>query len=163
MAVKKRHELSLEELEIVRYKSRIARNKSYRKLSDEQREYLRLYARNRYQQNKEYIKEQLKQAKIKRKLKDPIKYNTLKSIQYYKRREPNNKEIKVAVLKMFDLYGRKCLACGSVEDITIDHIKPIVKGGITVLDNLQPLCRSCNATKGINIIDYRIKQQSPIP
>lgn len=32
-------------------------------------------------------------------------------------------------------------------DFHIDHIKPLNKGGLTVAENLQILCRSCNMTK----------------
>ena len=33
------------------------------------------------------------------------------------------------------------------QDFQIDHIKPMSKGGLTVRDNLQLLCRHCNLTK----------------
>jgi 5-methylcytosine-specific restriction endonuclease McrA len=41
-----------------------------------------------------------------------------------------------------------CVTCGSVDDLTADHIVPARHGGKTVLENLQCLCRSCNARKG---------------
>lgn len=41
-----------------------------------------------------------------------------------------------------------CCKCGSDEDITIDHIKPLSKGGTNDIKNLQKLCRRCNASKG---------------
>lgn len=52
-------------------------------------------------------------------------------------------------------YGKKCLKCGSVKDITKDHIVPLIKGGRHHISNLQPLCRSCNSSKGTNVADYR--------
>ena len=36
----------------------------------------------------------------------------------------------------------------SRRDIQIDHIVPRAKGGLTIEDNLQVLCRKCNARKG---------------
>lgn len=43
---------------------------------------------------------------------------------------------------------RCCQYCWIHEDLTIDHIVPISKGGKSIEDNLQVLCRSCNASKG---------------
>lgn len=63
-----------------------------------------------------------------------------------------NVNIKDVVFKM---YGKKCLACGSEENISLDHIIPIHKKGTNTIDNLQPLCKSCNSKKGTKIIDYR--------
>lgn len=55
-------------------------------------------------------------------------------------------------------YGHRCLACGKDESevkITIDHIIPISKGGLHTMDNIQPLCQSCNSSKHTKIVDYR--------
>jgi hypothetical protein len=40
-----------------------------------------------------------------------------------------------------------CADCGSAENIEIDHICPVSRGGKSELDNLQLLCRSCNRRK----------------
>lgn len=45
-------------------------------------------------------------------------------------------------------HGAKCSYCDSIDDLTIDHITPIAKGGKNEIDNLQVLCRSCNCQKG---------------
>lgn len=47
------------------------------------------------------------------------------------------------------LRGERCLHCGTAEGITMDHIHPFSKGGLTVVENLQPLCQSCNSRKGV--------------
>jgi len=49
----------------------------------------------------------------------------------------------------------ECLACGSTSRITVDHIVPVSKGGSSYIDNIQPLCYSCNSSKQNNIADYR--------
>jgi CRISPR/Cas system Type II protein with McrA/HNH and RuvC-like nuclease domain len=41
-----------------------------------------------------------------------------------------------------------CQHCETQERLTIDHIIPVSRGGSDELDNLQILCRSCNARKG---------------
>lgn len=52
-------------------------------------------------------------------------------------------------------YGKICLRCGSKEKLTVDHIKPISKGGTDDFHNLQPLCESCNQWKADREIDFR--------
>ena len=53
-------------------------------------------------------------------------------------------------------YGGKCLCCGRSDvALTVDHIIPVVKGGSSNIDNIQPLCQSCNSSKGTQTIDYR--------
>lgn len=45
-------------------------------------------------------------------------------------------------------YKNKCSNCGVVDDLTINHIKPLSRGGTNDLDNLKTLCRACNSKKG---------------
>lgn len=55
-------------------------------------------------------------------------------------------------------YNYRCLCCGKHEPdikLTIDHVIPIVRGGINTIDNIQPLCGECNSSKGDKLIDYR--------
>lgn len=42
----------------------------------------------------------------------------------------------------------RCASCGGTDDLTIDHIHPIVRGGSHDPKNLQILCGSCNSSKG---------------
>ena len=51
-------------------------------------------------------------------------------------------------------YGNVCLACGKPE-VTVDHVVPISLGGSNTIENLQPLCRSCNCRKQNKVVDYR--------
>ena len=46
---------------------------------------------------------------------------------------------------------KKCLKCGSVDELTVDHIIPLSKGGTNIPENLQTLCISCNRRKGNHI------------
>ena len=41
-----------------------------------------------------------------------------------------------------------CVACGSVDDLHVDHKVPVSRGGTSELENLQALCASCNIKKG---------------
>ena len=52
-------------------------------------------------------------------------------------------------------YDYRCLCCGEQKPLTVDHIVPISRNGSNDIDNIQPLCRSCNSKKHDSIIDYR--------
>jgi 5-methylcytosine-specific restriction endonuclease McrA len=59
-------------------------------------------------------------------------------------------------------YSYRCLCCGEREPdikLTVDHVQPISKGGSNTIDNIQPLCGSCNARKNARHIDYRTPHQ----
>lgn len=80
-------------------------------------------------------------------------YNSTKAV---KRRKANGYTSDPSVrLKVIDKHGDKCLKCGATEEIQLDHVKPVSKGGKNEIDNLQPLCKSCNVSKGTKIEDYR--------
>jgi 5-methylcytosine-specific restriction endonuclease McrA len=49
--------------------------------------------------------------------------------------------------KMLAEYNFSCAHCGSQDDITQDHIIPLSRGGANLIENIQPLCRSCNSRK----------------
>lgn len=53
-----------------------------------------------------------------------------------------------------DCFGHQCLVCGS-SNITVDHVVPLDKQGSNSIDNLQPLCKPCNSSKGTKTTDYR--------
>ena len=53
-------------------------------------------------------------------------------------------------------YNNRCVKCGKNEiKLTVDHINPLSKGGPDIASNIQPLCLSCNSSKGARYIDYR--------
>jgi uncharacterized protein (TIGR02646 family) len=53
--------------------------------------------------------------------------------------------------KLFKEQFGCCAYCRRIlllKEITIDHLKPLSKGGTNDLDNLRGACRQCNSRKG---------------
>ena len=56
-------------------------------------------------------------------------------------------------------YNWTCPSCKKREPeikLTEDHIIPFCKGGSNNIENIQPLCRSCNSKKNVKTIKYDI-------
>jgi 5-methylcytosine-specific restriction endonuclease McrA len=64
-------------------------------------------------------------------------------------------------LELLDRHQNTCVCCNKHASetkegkLTVDHVRPIAKRGSNAIDNIQPLCRSCNSKKGCRWIDYR--------
>lgn len=48
-----------------------------------------------------------------------------------------------------DMY--RCKRCGDHRELCADHVYPESLGGATTFENLQTLCRTCNASKGAKV------------
>lgn len=50
------------------------------------------------------------------------------------------------IQQRFAFFGGLCWMCGEVAD-TVDHVKPLSRGGAHMASNLRPACRPCNSRK----------------
>ena len=63
--------------------------------------------------------------------------------------------------ELCESYGNRCLSCGAADvALEADHIVPLTRGGSDDIDNIQPLCGTCNRSKFVKIIDYRASSVS---
>lgn|SRR5690606_9191076 len=60
--------------------------------------------------------------------------------------------------RILDTYGHRCLRCGR-DDVPLeaDHVIPVALGGTSDPENIQPLCKPCNTSKGAKIMDFRTR------
>ncbi len=59
-----------------------------------------------------------------------------------------SQDVKTAV---WQRDGGRCRQCGAQQYFEFDHIIPFSKGGASTVNNVQLLCRICNAKKGAHI------------
>lgn len=71
-----------------------------------------------------------------------------KTAEIKKRRSQFQKNRDKLMLLIIKRDGYFCQFCKTTEDLEVDHIRPLSKGGSDELDNLQLLCGSCNNCKG---------------
>lgn len=80
-------------------------------------------------------------------------YNAALSNRRRARRAANGGRHTMAEWKAKKMeYGNSCAVCKCVDKpLTRDHIIPLSKGGIDNIENIQPLCQSCNSKKSNKI------------
>lgn len=84
-----------------------------------------------------------------RKKRDPVSNRA-----YVRARKARQKKLTVVSFTAEQLrqrivfFGNRCWMCGAAAD-TIDHVKPLAKGGAHILCNLRPACTPCNTRKGV--------------
>lgn len=58
-----------------------------------------------------------------------------------------NGVFEISKKEISKIISSACVACGSYDKMTMDHIIPLSRGGKHSIGNLQPLCFSCNSSK----------------
>lgn len=93
--------------------------------------------------------------KHRRENKDKYRFYTLKRLTTKRGLSEHHSFEEWQALK--ERFGHMCLCCKRLEPevmLTADHIVPLSKGGVDTIDNIQPLCKSCNSRKHARYIDY---------
>ena len=53
--------------------------------------------------------------------------------------------------EIYEQYNYQCVVCGTADDLEIDHIHPVSRGGTNDPDNLQAMCGYHNRKKGARV------------
>lgn len=77
---------------------------------------------------------------------------------FYDQNHIKKEKAKVKSAKKSRWWQQKCAQglchyCGqkfSVQDLTMDHVVPLARGGTTTPGNTVPACQSCNKAKGVD-------------
>jgi len=87
------------------------------------------------------------------KKKNPERMAHLKARRYARKKNAEGFHTFEEWQELLKKYGWKCAHCGAENDITKDHIIPLSENGTDYIDNIQPLCRSCNSKKWKHIYE----------
>lgn len=76
-----------------------------------------------------------------------------------KHKRLNNGKKHIMFNRLVSRDGRKCISCGALDDLTIDHKLALCLGGTNNIKNLQLLCGECNRRKGFRENVESLKRQ----
>jgi hypothetical protein len=102
------------------------------------------------EREKQLIADKLKEKERRRKLEKEVRQKLIEEgeIMPAAGRAPIPRDIVDAV---YTRDGGRCVYCGSIENLQVDHIIPFSKGGADSIENLQILCQKCNIAKSNKI------------
>lgn len=115
----------------------------YKQYRDNNTEKKKEYNKQYYKENTESRKEYIKQYQENNPEKCRAK-NRRRRARKQQLNEYFDIEMETFVL---DAFNHQCFNCGSIEDLCIDHFKPLSKGYKLTVANALVLCKSCNSSK----------------
>ena len=99
-----------------------------------------------------------RKSNTKRYYRDLAKSRLLKRMANQRRRARmrGNGVFTISPRDQHRLERSSCAMCGARDNLHVDHIVPIAKGGTHGIGNLQVLCSTCNRSKGAKLlIEFR--------
>lgn len=95
---------------------------------------------------------------------DPLKYREIRRRAKVRRRSANLRSLTPMLTgeqmaERFALFGNRCAYCGEREKLTHDHVLALSRGGLDEPLNIVPACRSCNSSKGAQLVEPWYRQQ----
>ena len=110
---------------------------------EKHREALRERDRRRRLENPERIRENYRRWRESHREQELIRQATRRALT------SNDPELKALVA---DLLTLACAYCGATDNITVDHVIPLSKGGKHEANNLAPACLPCNSSKNDRLL-----------
>ena len=87
--------------------------------------------------------------------------NSLRGSGERRARKAGRDSRKVTAQELRRIREGECVWCGSREDIHVDHVIPLSRGGRHAIGNLQPLCAFHNMSKGDSLwVEWRYRMLS---
>jgi len=120
------------------------------------KEYHKAYSARHYQENK---------AEYARRHRAWYEANPGKAAEYFNRRRSiiRGQRDHFTADEFSELcasVGWRCVCCAKKTKLHADHIVPLSMGGANTIDNIQPLCKSCNSKMYTNTINYMADENS---
>ncbi len=87
------------------------------------------------------------------KVKNIEKIRHLKMVRYFREKSSEGSHTKKEWEELKNKFHHKCAICKEDKILERDHIIPLSKGGSSYIENIQPLCKSCNSKKHVKIYE----------
>lgn len=157
----KNKEVLKEKKKIYSAKNKEHKNKYQREFSANNQEYVKKYRKEYYIKNKEAVKKKVKDWQKTEKGRTICKKNNHKRRTLLK-----NSIFNLTTKDINNIFKRdiSCVYCNSFKVLSLDHIKPLSKGGWTTFNNIVLACNSCNSSKGNkNVLKWCMDKKIDIP
>ena len=82
--------------------------------------------------------------------KNPKRMAHLKARRYARQKNAEGKHSFEEWKTLCQKFNWRCAKCNKKRKLTKDHINPLSLGGTDYIENIQPLCHSCNSKKWAN-------------
>ncbi len=152
-----------------RDRKREINKRSYEKHFEQNREKRRLKSEKFREENSELQRERVRKSYRKNPLPQLERTKRWrqanpKRVNYYNQKYREMRDLNGGTftfkewMSLCGLYDFRCLCCGKQTKLTPDHVIPVIHNGLNNIENIQPLCRSCNSQKNSKCWDFRMHE-----
>ena len=133
---------------------KICRREYQKRYKEYKRLYQAAYGRTHLEEHKRWIAQNVEHLRLRsraRYYKNPAAFKAQARKRKLRLRGMAVRHTEQDWLSLLEAYEYRCFGCGVQSDkLTRDHIVPISKGGGDEIENIAPLCSSCNSKKGVH-------------